>query len=505
MKKQYTIFISSIVTTIALFIFPTFAQGATLYFSTPESVSVGDVFSIDVHINSLDKGFNASEGTILFPKDILEIISIDTAPSSTIFNFWLTLPSFSNEKGIVSYSGGTTNGILGPSTQILTIRAKAKGIGSALITATDASINASDGSGTNILEKIDAKYITINKPIVTVPIKPKTVTPTITKTKQTQIVPTPKQEPALTESRCSVLFANCDLHFPSIDRVTVSPQSQTGFSIFVSGTATEGTHTHLSLKRDGVLYKEIEAIVKDGKWEGLFKEIFAYGTYSIDAYAEIDPNQKSESITWNNIYLSPPYTFHGFGITLRWYAIVNIILYTLVIIYGAIILRRRIFCKDKICPSSRFLSLAWILWVALVGMSIATYFLWKKEYATHISFWKKTNIQCMNINQSYDAKLASIHLEIFIDKKPQIIPADIGIAPNCIAQIHTHGQSGRFHIDQKAKTLTLFDLFTVAGSSLEQNAYSISVIVNGKDYTKQLKEYHPQNGDTISISYTSIK
>ncbi len=128
------------------------AHAATL-FLTPASfeIAIGEKVAVDLRIDNEGVSFNAAQATIRFPKDILEVVSIDKASST--FNFWLAEPTFSNAEGMVSFTGGTSFGVSGGAIQVLKIEFRAKGSGSGTLVLSDAAITASDGSGTNILSK----------------------------------------------------------------------------------------------------------------------------------------------------------------------------------------------------------------------------------------------------------------------------------------------------------------------------------------------------------------
>lgn len=130
-------------------------QAASLFVSPGNGqVSIGQSFDVEVRINSNDQGFNAAQATIQFPAGVLQVKSIDSSPVSSVFNFWLTGPSFSNASGQITFLGGTTNGVVGASIQILRISFTAKSSGQANIVISDSAITASDGSGTNILTNV---------------------------------------------------------------------------------------------------------------------------------------------------------------------------------------------------------------------------------------------------------------------------------------------------------------------------------------------------------------
>lgn len=132
------------------------AQAATLYMIPKGGeVKVGQNFSVEIAISTDNGSFNATQATIQFPKDLLQVTSVDNSSSSSIFNFWLEGPTFSNETGRVHFIGGATNGISGKAIPALKINFQAKKSGEAPLQFTDSAITAADGSGSNILTSME--------------------------------------------------------------------------------------------------------------------------------------------------------------------------------------------------------------------------------------------------------------------------------------------------------------------------------------------------------------
>lgn len=148
---------------MAAFVFVPAAQAATLFVAPPSSeIAIGEKLTIDLKIDSEGVSLNAAQVVVRFPKDTLEVVSLDKTGSA--FSFWLEEPNFSNAEGVVSFTGGTPYGVSGGSIQILKIVFAAKGSGRDIITLSDAAITASDGSGTNILSKtVDASFAIVAK------------------------------------------------------------------------------------------------------------------------------------------------------------------------------------------------------------------------------------------------------------------------------------------------------------------------------------------------------
>src|SRR3989344_3209482 len=113
------------------------ASAAVLYVSPPaKNAAIGDEFFLDVKGNTEAVAINAAQAVIHFPNSILTADSIDK--SGSIFNFWVEEPVISNENGTINFIGGTPKGISGDTLQLLRIKFKATGSGSADVTFSDA-------------------------------------------------------------------------------------------------------------------------------------------------------------------------------------------------------------------------------------------------------------------------------------------------------------------------------------------------------------------------------
>jgi uncharacterized protein YgiM (DUF1202 family) len=117
-------------------------------YPTVGTFGVGKTFSVDLKINTLGESINAAQGKLQFDSKVLQVKSV--SKEGSIFNFWLQEPVFSNDTGIVEFIGGTPNGVLGGSLQVISVVFSAKAMGTSDFVFINASITASDGSGTNI-------------------------------------------------------------------------------------------------------------------------------------------------------------------------------------------------------------------------------------------------------------------------------------------------------------------------------------------------------------------
>ena len=175
MKQSSKIIFSALLGLSFLFSFAR-AHAATI-FMVPQSAKagVGDTVTIGVKIDGEGAAFNGAQATIRFPKETLQVSSLNKSGSA--FSFWLEDPNFSNTDGVISFIGGTPYGVSGNSVNILEITFTTKGSGNAELSFGDAAITASDGSGTNILSKISGAVIAVSPTRVAPQIQQITRTP----------------------------------------------------------------------------------------------------------------------------------------------------------------------------------------------------------------------------------------------------------------------------------------------------------------------------------------
>ncbi|MGC9046817.1 MAG: hypothetical protein ACP5IC_01730 [Minisyncoccia bacterium] len=163
-------------------------QAATLYFSPSSgNFTVGNIFTVNILVNTEGVAINNAEATINFPNDLLELVSI--SKSGSIFSLWVEEPIFSNSVGTLSFNGGLpTPGFNGPAGKILSAVFRVKNVGSASLIFSSAAVRANDGYGTNIFKTGSQSFFNLisgeelpseEKPIAdNVPQAPKISSPT---------------------------------------------------------------------------------------------------------------------------------------------------------------------------------------------------------------------------------------------------------------------------------------------------------------------------------------
>ncbi len=106
------------------------------------------------------------------------------------------------------------------------------------------------------------------------------------------------------------------------------------------------------------------------------------------------------------------------------------------------------------------------------------------------------------------------NVQIMVNGKQQVIPANLGIGATCMTSIHTHDTTGKIHIESPEKRdFTLGDFFAVwkqnfSSTQLLSNTtdatHSIKVTLNGKEVSTY-ENTVMNDGDNIVISYEPIK
>lgn len=144
---------------------------------------------------------------------------------------------------------------------------------------------------------------------------------------------------------------------------------------------------------------------------------------------------------------------------------------------------------------------------------------------SHSFFIKASSIEKAKILTSCPVKISQgghkdtkdLHyhawLKILQDSKAITIPANLGIAGDCIRPIHTHDISGRIHIDYPKKvTFTLGDFFDVLGQIYNDtqignlktaDGYKLQLFVNGREVKTRFRDIILKDEQEIKVVITS--
>jgi hypothetical protein len=167
-----------------VFLFPFFTHAADLSISPSSgSYSVGKTFPVNIFVSTPSDSINAVSGTLTFPSDKLQVVSVSKI--SSILTLWVSDPSYSNSDGTVNFEGVVPNpGFIGSSGRVVTVNFKVIAAGAGSVKWSAGSVLANDGSGTNVLHNLNTANFTLvaggSAPVVAPPtaVVPATPTPT---------------------------------------------------------------------------------------------------------------------------------------------------------------------------------------------------------------------------------------------------------------------------------------------------------------------------------------
>ncbi len=157
---QFRYFLTLGIVCVSLLLVPGVIFAASLSVAPATGVyTAGNTFSVKVAVNTAGQSINAAEGTLRFNPKEVTVVSIDR--SSSIFNLWVTEPTFSNSAGTISFSGGLPSGFKGAAGTVFTITLRSVSAATARVSFTGGSVLANDGRGTNVLSDMAGGTYTI--------------------------------------------------------------------------------------------------------------------------------------------------------------------------------------------------------------------------------------------------------------------------------------------------------------------------------------------------------
>ncbi len=136
------------------------AEGGASFVLLPasETFKQGEIFSVELELETEVAAINAARAIIYFPADKLEVKEI--SKDNSIFVLWPEEPLFNNRAGTIVFSGGLPQPGFQGKQRIIKIVFEAKAEGMAFLSLGEGQILANDGKGTDILAFIkEAKYL----------------------------------------------------------------------------------------------------------------------------------------------------------------------------------------------------------------------------------------------------------------------------------------------------------------------------------------------------------
>lgn len=128
------------------------------------SFAVGDTFAVAVQVHTPEVPIHAVEADISFNPAVFSVEEIST--EGTFLVSWATAPTFSNEKGTITFSGWSDVYSTHEHATALTIRFKAKQEAESAVRIDGGALLAADGQSTNALSSLRSGLYTVSVPEV---------------------------------------------------------------------------------------------------------------------------------------------------------------------------------------------------------------------------------------------------------------------------------------------------------------------------------------------------
>lgn len=138
----------------------TFAEGGVLHISPEAAVrSIGDVFEVQVLLDSGGAEVNAAEAEIEFNPSALAVERVSTKDS--LLALWPTAPYYSNDEGVVKFSGLMEESFEGENGLLITMTFRALRNMTSNVRLASGAILASDGQGSNVITGLKSGVFTV--------------------------------------------------------------------------------------------------------------------------------------------------------------------------------------------------------------------------------------------------------------------------------------------------------------------------------------------------------
>jgi hypothetical protein len=135
---------------VAALCLPAWAHAAALYVQpSSANVSAGSSISVSVMLDSGGEAVNTAEGSLVFPSDLFDVVSVDAG--SSIMSIWIQAPAYGGGSEIAFNGGIPSPGYAGSAGKIFSVVLRARAAGAAALSIAGGSVRANDGLGTDVL------------------------------------------------------------------------------------------------------------------------------------------------------------------------------------------------------------------------------------------------------------------------------------------------------------------------------------------------------------------
>ncbi len=147
--------------------------------------------------------------------------------------------------------------------------------------------------------------------------------------------------------------------------------------------------------------------------------------------------------------------------------------------------------------------LTWILVIVFIVSLGGLFYYPRTQTNPQTNKWEEAGIDCLTMGHQRLSQHFHPHLTVEVDETGEIIPADIGLLTNCMAEIHTHDSSGTIHVEAAsgAKEFRLGQFFAVWGKSIERPGYTLEATVDGQLYTEAVENLILKDKQQIVLKY----
>ncbi len=175
---------------------------------------VGDSFQVVVNLDAGANSVNTISGKISVPTDYFDISSLRYGTS--IVTLWVEKPAVDSSAGQITFTGGIPGGFNSRTGQVLSFVLKAKKVGTATLSLSDAKVLLNDGQGTELknlnlppLSVSISKALTAPTPGKISP-EPQVYTPPVDNTPPEAFIPLVSRHPSIGDNSYFVSFSAVD-------------------------------------------------------------------------------------------------------------------------------------------------------------------------------------------------------------------------------------------------------------------------------------------------------
>lgn len=148
-----------------------------------------------------------------------------------------------------------------------------------------------------------------------------------------------------------------------------------------------------------------------------------------------------------------------------------------------------------------------LIWGAIIVVVIGLFIWGNSTPRTAANTFPNTDIPCLaNGHQSLSEHIHP-QLIITVDGENEVIPANVGITNECMAEVHTHDASGELHVESvymgNIGELRLRDFFRVWDREIEREGYGVEIRVGG-DVVESADDVRFRDKEQLEIIYTSV-